>query len=745
MRRFALLVIALTIGLVACRDETTAPRGEAAPPLTQQGQGTLDGRIHVQWGDPRFGAGSVRLRYELVDDGGQTTELAMDSVLAHRFGGPRGLDRKRVRIRGEAAGPRRLSVHAIELAGAVAAEPAAVTGSRAYITIGCKFSDIAAEPRTIAQYRDWTASSSYPGLNHYWLEQSFNQMNVEGSTTVGWFTLPFPRDHYISSGGADLQALLTDCTGAADPVVNFPFYFGINLQFNADLDCCSWGGGSTLTLDGQTKGYGVTWMAGWADLSTYAHEEGHSLGLPHSSGPYGDTYDSPWDVMSSNCTLYDWSMSSCIPQHTIGFHKAMLGWADAAHIFTAPPNASQSITLERLAQPGTTTGHYLVAYIPLQSSSAFPAYSVEARRLVGYDSNVPGNAIVLHRVDGTATVVDVDNNGDVSDQGAQWTVGETFTDAPLGIRMTVNAMTATGFQVTITRGPPGDVWAARSSMPSARHQPVAAATAGMLFAIGGLNSGGTAQRGVFAYDPVSNSWSTKAQLPAARYNGNGAAAINGKIYVPGGFDATNALTRTLYVYTAATNTWTTKAAMPVPGGCGGSAAIDGKLYVFTGCTRSSTGVQSSARLLHRYDPATNTWTTRQAAPVTHYSPVVAAVGGKLYVAGGNTATNGQTARLDVYNPATNTWVTMQPMPTARVAAGGGSIRGLLYVAGGRSGSTYLRSVDAYDPLSDTWSSRTPVPTARAGVGSSFISIAGRFYVVGGRNSSVLATNEEYTP
>jgi N-acetylneuraminic acid mutarotase len=125
--------------------------------------------------------------------------------------------------------------------------------------------------------------------------------------------------------------------------------------------------------------------------------------------------------------------------------------------------------------------------------------------------------------------------------------------------------------------------------------------------------------------------------------------------------------------------------------------------------------------------------------------VVAAVGGKLYVVGGNTATNGQTARLDVYNPATNTWVTMQPMPTARVAAGGGSIRGLLYVAGGRSGSTYLRSVEAYDPLSDTWSSRTPVPTARAGVGSSFISIAGRFYVVGGRNSSVLATNEEYTP
>ena len=72
----------------------------------------------------------------------------------------------------------------------------------------------------------------------------------------------------------------------------------------------------TLTLDGQTKAYGMTWMASWADVAVYAHEEGHSLGLPHSSGPSSNVYDSCWDVMSDLYTNFDVTQGSYIGQHT---------------------------------------------------------------------------------------------------------------------------------------------------------------------------------------------------------------------------------------------------------------------------------------------------------------------------------------------------------------------------------------------------------------------------------------------
>jgi M6 family metalloprotease-like protein len=743
-------VLALTFAL-ACDNLTTAPdhghpAGES-PQLSQRASTPLSGWYHTQWGDPPAGQGVPRRVHHLIDDGGHATELVLDEASAAQHGGLGILNGKRVRVDGEQLVGGKLRVQSLDVdrsASAMGAPEAAAIGSHPYITIGCKFSD-RLEPRPMSTYQAWTAGTSYPGLNHYWPEQSFGQMNVTGSTVVGWYTLSQPESYYIDlAGNPDFGKLVADCTGAADPDVDFPQYFGINLQFNGSLGCCSWGGSWMVIADGQTKRYGMTWMAAWSSVSVYAHEEGHSLGLMHSSGPYFGTYDSGWDVMSNAYVYFDGAQGAYIPEHTISYHKDLLGWIPAARKLTVANNTSQTVTLERLAQPGS--GNYLMAQIPIDNAPG-QFYTVEARRVVGrYDSHLPGEAIVLHRVnpglyDRLAQVVDVDSNGDPNDAGAMWTAGETFTDQANGISVAVNARTATGFQVTITRGtPPANTWASGRSLLAARSDFVLAKAGALLYAIGGT-SNGTKLASVEEYNATSNTWTRKAALPSSRFEGNGAWTIGGVLYLPGGRNASGALTKTLYAYRVSTNTWSTKAALPTPSGCGGTVEINGQLYVFTGCN-AATGFKG---LLHRYTPLANVWTARASAPAAHGNPALGVINGKLYVAGGQNAAGTATATLHEYNPVTNTWSTKAAMPSARFKAAGLVIKGKLYVVGGTAGNGVdLTATLVYDPVTNVWSTKAVMPTARRGLASGLIS--GLLYAVGGRGgTSDLKVVERYSP
>jgi N-acetylneuraminic acid mutarotase len=342
------------------------------------------------------------------------------------------------------------------------------------------------------------------------------------------------------------------------------------------------------------------------------------------------------------------------------------------------------------------------------------------------------NAIEIHTTHQSA--------GHIYTQGAESADGFVAALAP-GRSAANYALTDDAVRFTTV----ANFWTSRANMPAARQRPAVTSVGGSLYAIGGQTAAGAVLSSVTAYTPGPNTWTSKAALPSARV-GSGAAAISGTIYVAGGNDASGTLTRTLYAYNPGTNRWTTRATLPVASGCGGSAAIGSQLFVFTGCTLLSTGAQVGSGLLHRYNPATNTWTGLPQAPTVHVLPAVAAIGGKLYVAGGNNGSGVAISQLDVYDPATNAWSTLPAMPTPRVTAAGVAIGGRFFVIGGRSGETYLSTVEAYDPLTNAWGTGPPMPTARSGLGVAFIFSDGRAYAVGGRNTTAaLANNQRYTP
>jgi N-acetylneuraminic acid mutarotase len=290
-------------------------------------------------------------------------------------------------------------------------------------------------------------------------------------------------------------------------------------------------------------------------------------------------------------------------------------------------------------------------------------------------------------------------------------------------------------------------WVTRGSMPTPRKQLAAGVVNGLLFAVGGMNGVGAVLTTVQAYNASTNAWTTKASLPAARWRTNGAATINNLMYVAGGIDGTTpGHTKTLYAYNAGSNTWSVKASMPVVGGCGGSGAIAGVLYVLIGCDPTTKPTSGAKGILLRYDPVANTWSTRTSTPGPHQFPAVAVLGGKLYVVGGKNGTGIPTTVVHVYSPSTNTWSTKTPLPSARYSSTAQVVAGKLYIVGGNDAvGAFTNTVYVYDPATNTWNTKATMPTARASLVSG--NINGVLYSIGGYNSSspVLATNEAFTP
>jgi N-acetylneuraminic acid mutarotase len=278
----------------------------------------------------------------------------------------------------------------------------------------------------------------------------------------------------------------------------------------------------------------------------------------------------------------------------------------------------------------------------------------------------------------------------------------------------------------------------------------------LLYAIGGFDPGTGPVPAVEAYNIATDSWASRAPLPVALTQMNGAGNIGGKLYVSGGFlDEGSAgfhWQRSLFVYDPATNTWSRKADMPKRTAQGITGVIGGKLYVLIG-TCEDCAVTNPPRLF-RYDPLTNRWdATLPSAPFAHVRGAGGVINGKFYVAGGRGRDQRDSNKLDVYDPATNRWSTLAPMPTARSGAAGAVMGGKLFVIGQSNvePGESQNQVEAYNPATNTWTTRTPLPgVGRGDLAAGRVILEGRAHIlaVGGTDvegSEPGDVNQAYTP
>ncbi|MCS6784045.1 MAG: Ig-like domain-containing protein, partial [Candidatus Caldarchaeum sp.] len=451
------------------------------PAQAEQQTTMLSGTLSIMYGDPPTGESYTR--YFLTKQDGDWVELQFDEPPPYWYSG------RYVEIRGTVLMERdAVRVDAYSTADSMTMGegflPQAV-GTRRVINILVLFSDHQGPiPFSPTSYDNMFNSPSN-SLKHYFLEMSYGKLTIVADIAGNqWFMLPRSKSSYAPCGWgtacANLNTLLIDAVTLADPYVDFSNYDNINIIVGNDLDCCAWGGMATLTLDGVTKTFGITWDPPWAqNMAVFAHEMGHSFGLPHSGWVYAP-YDSPWDVMSNAyvgggnvCGNY-YSMNSgmplnivCyVPVHTIAVYKDRLGWIDPPYKTVVNPYQTASFTVEALSLTPPSGLKMIRIDLPNQPAGHF--YTVEVRRHIGYDSRLPNQGVIIHKYEegrnrcingrcGSGPAYPIDSTpNDNTLSNAQWSVGQTFTDTTTGLRIIITAASGNSFTVAIswTTGPP---------------------------------------------------------------------------------------------------------------------------------------------------------------------------------------------------------------------------------------------------------------------------------------------------
>lgn len=179
-------------------------------------------------------------------------------------------------------------------------------------------------------------------------------------------------------------------------------------------------------------------------------------------------------------------------------------------------------------------------------------------------------------------------------------------------------------------------WRRKADMPTPRSGCTASVVNGKIYVIGGVGSDFiTSLSNVEEYDPETDTWTKKANMPTAR-SIFCAEVVNGKIYAIGGQSSLwehhkGMLVPIVEEYDPITDTWTRKADMPTSRCMFCTSVVNNKIYAIGGI---SMVYEDTLSIVEVYDPETDTWTTSASMPDKRFALSASACGSSIYVIGG---------------------------------------------------------------------------------------------------------------
>lgn len=288
-------------------------------------------------------------------------------------------------------------------------------------------------------------------------------------------------------------------------------------------------------------------------------------------------------------------------------------------------------------------------------------------------------------------------------------------------------------------------WDTLEDLPMGRSRLAVVHWNGMIFAIGGQETGIACSPRLDVYDLQASGWSRKADAPVALC-GHAAVSHEGKIYVFGGFAGAFGTDRVL-VYDPRNDVWTTAADMPTRRVMHAAAlAGNGMIYVFGG---QDTGAALSD--VDELDPATGTWRKVASLPAPRTGLAAAAdCKGTIYALGGHgpsTSQGGTTeGSLFEYDPGSDSWTSLAPMPMPRAnLAAAGANDGRIYALGGNFDTFETADVQVYDVAAGTWSPGPALPIAKLDLAA--VTVGTRIFALGGSSKfgGMLASHHALGP